>query len=390
VWFAVLNLNVFLSQAASSQYNLAKDHSGATFFDAWDYYGYWDNLTSGNVEFLDQANATSQKLAYISPQGTAIIKVDNTTNVPTGGDRNSIRIASQELYPIGSLWVVDLLHIPYGCSVWPSVWTTGLPWPDYGELDLLEGVNLMQYNQMVVHTTPGCTKTDPPDQTGMSDDTDCSTPSGCIVLEEQPNSYGANFAQAGGGVFAAQLDVTGVNMWFWSRPNVPASISHANSSSPLDISAWGNPSSAYPSSTCNISEYFGAQRLTIDITLCGIWAGIPPVYAQTCTGVCDVSGPGSPTYDNAYFEINYVRGYTLPGVSVFSTNVVNYSTPEGLASAITLAPSSTAALPSSAGASTASSSPSSSRSSAEWSHRAPGLILYFVTAALLMVGYWSV
>ena len=33
-----------------------------------------------------------------------------------------------------------------------------------------------------------------------------------------------------------------------------------------------------------------------------------------CTGTCGVTGPGSPTYDNAWFEINYVRAYTTGAV----------------------------------------------------------------------------
>ena len=26
-------------------YNLARDYSGSNFFDGWDFYGSWDNLT---------------------------------------------------------------------------------------------------------------------------------------------------------------------------------------------------------------------------------------------------------------------------------------------------------------------------------------------------------
>ena len=53
-------------------------------------------------------------------------------------------------------------------------------------------------------------------QTGIVYGTNCSTGSGCVVAETKPNSYGAGFAQAGGGVWATQLDVSGVYMWFWS------------------------------------------------------------------------------------------------------------------------------------------------------------------------------
>lgn len=106
----------------------------------------------------------------------------------------------------------------------------------------------------------------------------------------------------------------------------------------MDISQWGPPSAAYPASGCNIPQFFTPQNLVIDITLCGNWAGIGPVYNATCgssgpTGLCvsapfsrivhlitvifaqypdNVVGPGSPKYDEAYFEISYVRAYTTP------------------------------------------------------------------------------
>ena len=31
----------------SSSYDLVRDYSGTTFFDRWDFYGSWDNLTLG-------------------------------------------------------------------------------------------------------------------------------------------------------------------------------------------------------------------------------------------------------------------------------------------------------------------------------------------------------
>jgi hypothetical protein len=31
--------------------------------------------------------------------------------------RYQIRITSQDFYGVGSLWIIDLTHLPYGCSV---------------------------------------------------------------------------------------------------------------------------------------------------------------------------------------------------------------------------------------------------------------------------------
>ncbi|EEB88046.1 hypothetical protein MPER_14352, partial [Moniliophthora perniciosa FA553] len=93
--------------------------------------------------------------------------------------------------------------------VWPAFWTVGPTWPDDGEIDIIEGINMMGNNQMALHSLPGCFKSNPPTQLGRTLEGDCSKPSGCTVQELQPNSFGSGFAAAGGGVWATQFDVSG-------------------------------------------------------------------------------------------------------------------------------------------------------------------------------------
>jgi hypothetical protein len=53
-----------------------------------------------------------------------------------------------------------------------------------------------------------------------------------------------------------------------------------------------------------------------------ISAGAPAVFNQTCTGTCYqtwVIGPPS-NYDNAYFEISYVRVFSAQGKNTVITN----------------------------------------------------------------------
>lgn len=38
-----------------------------------------------------------------------------------GEKRNSVRITSQDSFEAGTMWVLDAVHIPYGCSVWPAL-----------------------------------------------------------------------------------------------------------------------------------------------------------------------------------------------------------------------------------------------------------------------------
>ncbi|KAG6860471.1 hypothetical protein C0995_010762 [Termitomyces sp. Mi166 len=319
LFLAVLHSILLLTKG----YDLVEDYSGTTFFDDWDFYGGYDNLTLGDVVWLDRDQAYGQGLVYVNTVGNAILKVDNEHSVAFNQKRASVRIASKASYAVGSLWITDMVHIPYGCSVWPAFWTTGPTWPNDGEIDIMEGINLMDHNGMALHTLPGCMHLTPPNQMGHSEELDCSTPTGCVVAETKPNSYQAGFAAAGGGAFAAQFDVAGIFIWFWSRPDIPLSIMKAASSKlPVDMSDWGPPSASFPATTCNITQFFGPQKLVLDITLCGSWAAIPEFYLPTCgnsgpTGICyndNVVGPGD-GFNNAYFEIRYVHAYTTGGIA---------------------------------------------------------------------------
>lgn len=105
---------------SATQYNFAKEYSGSSFFDGWNFYGNYDNLTNGDAIFVNASAAASDKLAYVDPSTNhAIIKVDNTTTVPYNYKRNTVRINTLDTFSVGSVWVSDMVHVPYGCSVWP-------------------------------------------------------------------------------------------------------------------------------------------------------------------------------------------------------------------------------------------------------------------------------
>ena len=67
----------------------------------------------------------------------------------------------------------------------------------------------MTQNEMTIHADDGCTKANNSQQTGITKNLNCTDDSGCTVLEANTNSVGAAFANAGGGVWAAQFDVSG-------------------------------------------------------------------------------------------------------------------------------------------------------------------------------------
>ncbi|KAF9525043.1 concanavalin A-like lectin/glucanase domain-containing protein [Crepidotus variabilis] len=309
-------------------FNLVDDYSGKTFFDNWDFYGNYDNLTNGDTTWVTKANATSKNLAEINSAGNAVLKV-STDTVVWNEKRDAVRITTQKAYPLGTIWITDVVHLPYGCSVWPAIWTLGQNtqnWPNDGEIDILEGINLNTNNQMALHTAPGCMHSTSVTQGGKSLQANCSVDAGCTVQDPDPKSYGNAFNQAGGGVWATQFTKeTLVSIWFWSRANIPASVTKLASSKDAITSQddWGTPTANYPGgSDCDLTKSFTAQKLVYDITLCGTWGGNPDFYLPQCsaqgptTGAAacytdNVVGNGS-NYANAYFEIKYLRAYIDP------------------------------------------------------------------------------
>ncbi|EJF59657.1 hypothetical protein DICSQDRAFT_171836 [Dichomitus squalens LYAD-421 SS1] len=338
---APLAVALLSASYALGAFNLVKSYSGSTFFDGWQYDSVpgYDNTTNGHVFYLDGAHANASHLTYVNDAGRAIIKVDNETVVSYPNKRNSVRISTEDFFDIGSVFLFDATHVPYGCSVWPSFWTTGNHWPNTGEIDILESYNLEQANQMTLHTTEGCSQAPNVQQVGKTNDTDCGAGGstiGCTVVETKANSFGEDFANNQGGVWAAWFDETGISVWFWSRKDVPASVSGATNT--IDPTTFGTPSAAWPSgSSCDISKAFGKQQLVIDITLCGDKAGDPQIYQSTCGGplrnatydTCyqldviqqpTVTTPNQTALGNAWFEISYVKVFTSDTAEVANSS----------------------------------------------------------------------
>jgi len=155
--------------------------------------------------------------------------------------------------------------------------------------------------------------------TGLVNSTDCAFSSndneGCVVTDPRTTSYGAGFANAGGGVFVTEFAKAGVAIWFFPRASVPTAITSGNLST-IDTSTFGNPVANYSSTGC-ANSFFEQQKLILDITLCGDFAGNSAVFAETCTGTCYNDWViGSPSnYDNAYFEIKSINTFTDPTVN---------------------------------------------------------------------------
>lgn len=172
---------------------------------------------------------------------------------------------------------------------------------------------------MALHTSPGCTSVSPNQTSNVTLSANCDASLngnlGCAVVDPRPASYGAPFAEGGGGVFVTEFATSGISIWFFPRAVVPASISSLNTTTTrqIDTATLGTPVANWPSQGCATEQFFKSQNLVLNIALCGDAAG-DPRFRETCTGVCydSVLGDGS-NYADAYFDVAYIRAYTLDG-----------------------------------------------------------------------------
>ncbi|KDQ61523.1 glycoside hydrolase family 16 protein [Jaapia argillacea MUCL 33604] len=286
-------------------------YQGQNFFDGWDFFTGQDP-THGTVQFLSQQDAATAGLAFVQGDGTVVVGVDNTTVLPVGTPRQSVRISTTKTYNKG-LFIADFSAMPHGCSVWPAWWSVGPNWPQGGEFDVVEGVHNQATNQYTLHTSDGCTLDTAVQAaneafTGQVLGTECASSggdnAGCGILDTDTTSYGHGFNIIDGGVFAHLWDETGVKMWHFTRADIPQDLTAQNP----NPSSWPTPSASWSSSTCSMDDHFFDHSLVLDITLCGDFAG--PTYASSgCPGTCATAVADPTNFDFARFIINYVAVY---------------------------------------------------------------------------------
>lgn len=266
--------------------------------DKWSFYTKADP-THGAVRY----GAWNELISY--PNNTIKIDVESEGYDPSQGpNRKAIRINTDKTYN-GGLFIIDLDNIPEGLSVWPSIWLLGTgpqPWPEYGEIDIIEGVNSTasanNKNQSTLHTKAGCIQNVP----GVinSDCNSANAHNGCGVMGPD-NSFGHGFNTNGGGVYVCEwINDESIKVWFWARNEVPA---NALSATP-DPSSWSAPYVHF--TPC--PGYFKDMKMIINTTLCGDWAGqvYPDGGAGACAGyVKDVNNNSK--YADAYFQIRSLK-----------------------------------------------------------------------------------
>jgi hypothetical protein len=254
---------VCVAGITNSSYTVADSYDATNFFSKFSFYTGQDP-TGGFVDYQGEAAANQSGLAGYS-NGAIYLGVDYKTVNPTSG-RSSVRVTSNKAYTKG-LIIADIAHMPAStCGTWPAFWTFGPNWPNSGEIDIIEGVNMQTSNSITLHTSEGCSLDGSGSVTSsVLASTDCTGNNGCSFKTINPLNYGTGFNAAGGGVYAMDWTSSAIAIYFFPRANIPADIT---SGSP-NPSSWGLPLARFSGSGCDIDSHFMNQNIVFDTTFCG-------------------------------------------------------------------------------------------------------------------------
>ena len=146
----------------------------------------------------------------------------------------------------------------------PHSWMTGPNWPNEGEIDIIEGVNAQSQNDMTLHTNAGCQITNNNLFTGGDITTyNCDvnaanqqTNAGCQIAASGAATYGTQFNNNGGGVYATEWTSDAISIWFWPQGSQPSDVL---GDSP-DPTGWSTPIAVF-SGGCDIDTHFQNQQI---------------------------------------------------------------------------------------------------------------------------------
>ncbi|KAF9477609.1 glycoside hydrolase family 16 protein [Pholiota conissans] len=297
------------NNTGASKFTLTDMYTGESFLDDWDFFS-GEDPTHGNVNYLTKEDAIGKALAFVQADGTTVLKVDDFSNVAEGGNRDSVRISTKKTYN-GGLFIADFWSMPHGCSVWPAYWSVGPNWPAAGEIDVLEGVHEQEANQYTLHTSAGCEigatfERNSALSTILNDQCASSGADnrGCGFRDPDFQTYGHAFNLLAGGVFAHLWDNSGIKIWRFLRPSIPADITAKTP----DPSTWGTPAAFFPATNCDMASHFFDHSLVLDTTICGDFGG--PTYAGSgCPGTCAQAVANATNFKFATWQINYIAVY---------------------------------------------------------------------------------
>ncbi|KAJ4348177.1 uncharacterized protein N0V89_009549 [Didymosphaeria variabile] len=377
---AALAATLPIVASAQGSYTLKDDLTYNNFFQNFDFFSGSDP-TNGFVQYQTKDAATQNQLVgYFEDTQSVFLGVDYKNKDPKG--RASVRVESTKTWNQGLL-IADIRHMPDStCGTWPAYWLLGQQtvgtddWPKGGEIDLLEGVNLDSAAAVTLHTSAGCAVDNATSSIqsraesafmGSMSTSNCDVAAedqdknvGCSIqapkLTAQNNlaTYGTDFNNAGGGVYAMEWTDSSISVWFLPRNSTTFASASSNATQTLDPSTFGTPLAKFQGQGCDFQERFKNMRIIFDTTFCGDWAGKTweesTCAAKTGAATCEEYVQNNPeAFADAYWEIAGLKWFEKSSASGSpSTLSVPAASPSSVSSSVPVAfPSSLAPPPSS-------------------------------------------
>ena len=331
-------------------YHLVECQEGEKFFDFYNFYDGPDSLGSaGRNVYVSKQRALQLGIANTSTDsvtGQEYVFMNSVSSEE--GPRESIRLEGIRRFQHG-LFILDLDHMPTGCGVWPAFWLTDEKhWPDHGEIDIVEGINLQPMAKTAMHTSDRCdmyahvpsydwtgkwdtatgipeTWTGEPDYETRVEADNCWVMAphqwqnqGCVAIDQRNYTLGAPLNEVGGGLYALEWDPANQRIRSWVFPRneeIPENLQAAVETSSLqsserlspDTDQWGLPYAyfAIGQYTGCSADHFQNMRIVINLAFCGTVAGNR--FLADCPEIAklNLTGGGDPWETcNAYIDSN--------------------------------------------------------------------------------------
>ena len=310
----------FLFDSSNGEsYSLDMVCYGGKFLDCFDFTTW----SKGCSESVDKDTAISLGMINTTQYQTYIGAETNNVYNKNGKCRQVVQIISKFHYDRG-LFVLNAQHMPYGCGVWPAFWTMGpaTDWPYYGEIDIIEGINMADNTQSTLHTSNNCDFSSVSSQIqseisgSVTNTFNCSFMPGCAEYSNDHDTYGDSFDSSGGGVWAMELTDDFIKMFYFNHNDIPSDLTNEKP----DPTTWGKPWAYFPFGSWCSNDHFKEQYVYIDTYMCG-WAAetdttYPFSWSRQCESKygnsCESFVSNNPNYfEIAYWLINSLEVYVL-------------------------------------------------------------------------------
>ncbi|KAF8859291.1 hypothetical protein BDZ45DRAFT_650284 [Acephala macrosclerotiorum] len=334
---AVLSL-LSTAVVAQSGYSLVAEFSGASFFDNFDFVTVCP-LLHFLIFYVDYQTAYDDGFISTDDSGVTYLEIDSTTVLnPNGVGRDSVKIVSKQSWTHG-LVITDLNNMPGGvCGVYGRHYLAG-PDAASGEIDIITGINNAAYNEMTLFSQPTCSVAGS-GQTGHLQNADCSSSTGCSTIDDSdPLSYGVQFNNNGGGVFATQWTSDFIRVWFFPSGTTPDDITNGTP----DPTLWGEPVANFQGS-CNIDGSFANNNIVFDMDLCSslVEANWAADGCNSMAATCREYVASFPDnfehyndFDEVYWGINAISVYQMAAVASSSSSSSSFAAATSLQIAAT-------------------------------------------------------